>query len=98
MRILFDDEAMTSRSHVRIELNRAKTEVLIGTVQRNSRQFDMAKEVYSVPRHRIVTAQDLATAVDYYAKVNRVSNAVTANVVLIRAYELRHGTTIDGNI
>ncbi len=89
---------MFSRRHIRVEFNRAKTELLIGTVVRNSNKFEKGAPVYSAPRDRVQSSKDLAVAVDYYAKVQRVSNDATFDAVVMRAYNLRHGTTIDGNI
>ena len=98
MRILFADEALAARQHVRIELNADKTELRIGTATGNESGFDKRLPIYTANRQRTSTLRSLATAVDYYAKVNRVSSDVTASTGVMRIYRLTCGTTVKGDI
>lgn len=98
MRVLFDDEAMKAGRHVRIEFNSAKTELEIGTTTANMLGFNKGMPVYTIDRDRVTSQRAIATIVDYYAKVNRVSPDVTASVGVMRTYRLNPGTTIDGNV
>lgn len=98
MRVLFADEAQAAREHVRLEMNATKTELQIGTTTANNSGFIKSMPVYTIDRERVRTLRDMATAVNYYAKVNRVSSDVTASYSVTRAYRLNCGTTVKGEI
>lgn len=98
MRILFADEAVATRQHVRIELNATKTELQIGTSTGNLSGFVKSMPVYTIGRDRVRSLRDLATAVDYYAQQNKVSSDVTASIGVMRSYRLLCGTTVKGSI
>lgn len=98
MRILFADEANSARQHVHLELNATKTELQIGTANGSMSSFVKGMPVYTIDRNRVRTLRDMATAVDYYAKVNRVSSDVTASYSVMRTYRLNCGTIVKGSI
>lgn len=98
MRILFADEAQAARQHVRLEMNATKTEIQIGTATGAMNTFVRGLPIFTINRERVRTLRDIATAVDYYAKVNRVSSDVTASTSVTRAYRLTCGTTVKGSV
>lgn len=98
MRILFADEAHTARRHVHVDMNATKTELQIGTTTGNTGKFNKSMPVYTIDRDKVRSLREMATVVDYYAKVNHVSSDVTASYSVTRAYRLTSGTTIKGEI
>lgn len=98
MHILYADEAHTARRHVHIDMNASKTELQIGTTTGNTGKFNKSMPVYTIDRERVRSLLDMATVVDYYAKVNCVSSDVTASYSVTRAYRLTSGTTVKGEI
>lgn len=98
MRILFADEAQSARQHVRLEMNATKNELQIGTATGGMTRLMKDMPVFTIDRERVRTLIDMATAVDYYAKVNRVSSDVTASQSVMRIFRLNCGTDIKGSI
>ncbi|QBQ72199.1 hypothetical protein HWC14_gp50 [Serratia phage Parlo] len=98
MKMVYDDEAAKAGNHVRIEFNDKRTEIQIGTTGGSKLGFLNSFPLFIIDRERVKSQRDLATAVDYYAKIHRVSSNTTASHAVMRVFRLNFGNTIKGEI